>query len=91
MRQQVGNELKAFVGSMRRRRKAQIDQCQFGWGIELTQQALDLRARRGGTYGILLSEYEAQRVNDQRIVIDDQQFRLGCVWCVHVSDFGSAI
>ena len=91
MRQKVGDELKAFVGPMRRRRKTQVDQCQFRRGIELTKQALDLRARSGGTYGIIFSEHEAQRVNDQRIVVDDQQFRLGCFLYVHVSEFGRAI
>ena len=42
MRQEIGDELKAFVGPVRRRGKPQVDQCKFRWGIELPKQAAPL-------------------------------------------------
>ena len=72
MRQQIRDQAKAFVGRVGRRRQPEIDQRQLRGLLQLAQQLDSVRARLAGVDGKIVAEREAERVRDQRIVVDDQ-------------------
>ena len=74
--QQVGDQGKAFVGLVRLRRQAEVDQGQLRRFVQLHHQTFHLRARFGGGDVEVLAQDVGERIGDQRIVIDDQQARL---------------
>jgi hypothetical protein len=81
--QQIGDQGKTFVGFVRLRRQAQVDQRQLRRLLQLHQQAFHLGARLGGRDLKVLAEDVGKRIGNQRIVIDDQQ--AGLVGLGHMS------
>jgi hypothetical protein len=73
VREQVGDQLEALVGRMRRRRQAEVDQRERRRRGQLAQQLDRVRARVAGVDLVVGAEREGERVGDQRVVIDDQQ------------------
>ena len=72
----VGEEItdqgKTLVRPVRQRRQAEVDQGQCGCLAQLLQQGDGLRARRAGQDVETCRKGEAERLADQRVVIDNQ-------------------
>ena len=76
--QQLGNQRKAFVGAMRMRRQAEIDQRQFRRAAELPEQLQAVGARMTGDDLEGMAQRKAQGVGNERVVIDNEQQGLSC-------------
>jgi hypothetical protein len=76
MREQVGDQLEAFVGTMRRGRQAEVDQRELGGARQLAQQVDRLLAGVAGENLEIRAEGELERVGDERVIVHDQQGRL---------------
>ena len=75
MREQVGDQLKAFVRRVRRGWQAQVHQRQL-WRVgQLAQQLDRMQSRFTGEYLELGAQRKCQRVRDQGVVIDDEEPR----------------
>lgn len=74
---ELADEAEAFVGPVGGRRQPEIDQGDLRRSLDLAQQTLRLSARLRDVNGEVSAEDEIQCIGDERIVIDDQQFRLG--------------
>jgi len=75
VREEVGDELEAFVGAVRRRRQAEVHQREAGRLGKLAQQLDGVLARVAGLHVEIRPEREGERVRDQRIVVHDEQRR----------------
>ena len=75
VRQQIGDQLEALVGRMRGRRQAEVDERERRRGLQRAHQ-VDRRGARGArVHGVMDAEGEAQRLGDERVVVDQQQGR----------------
>ena len=74
MSKNVRNQGEAFIRAMGCRRQTQINQRESGGGFPVAQQPNRFRACRGSGYGIVTAQKIAQRVSDQRVIVDNQQF-----------------
>src|SRR5204862_7030841 len=71
--EQVGDQLEALVGAVRRGRQAEVDQRKRGRGGQLAQQRDRGGARLAGLHLEILAERESERRGDERIIVDYQQ------------------
>jgi hypothetical protein len=76
MREQVGDELEALVGTVRHRRQAEVDQRELGRLGQLAQQLDGVLARVAGKHLEVRAKREGEGLRDERVVVDDQQRRL---------------
>ena len=74
MGEDVGNQGEAFIRPVRGRWQAQVDQRESRGAFLVAQQRNCLGARGGSAYRIVAAKKIAQRVGDQRVIVDNQQF-----------------
>jgi hypothetical protein len=74
--EQLADQAEAFVGAVRNGREAEIDEREAGHVLELRDQAAGLGAGAGSEHLEVAAEHEVERVGDERVIVDDQQFRL---------------
>ena len=75
MGNQLGYEVEAFVGTMRRGWKAEVDQRELRCAIELAKQAFGLGTGFSHIDPEVAFQHVRERIRDERIVIDDEQLR----------------
>ncbi len=73
-RDQFGDQLETFVGAVRPRRQAEVDQRKLRRPVHLSQQRLGMGTRFRRAHIEVAAQHIGQRVGDRRIVVDDQQF-----------------
>ena len=73
--EQLGNQGESFVRAVRERRQAQVNQREIGNAAQLTQQLRAVRAGMAGDDFECDAHRKAQRVGNQRIIINDEQQR----------------
>ena len=77
MRQEIADQLEAFLRTVRRRRQAEIDQRELGRVLELAQELDGVLARIAGVDLEVVAQREGERIGDQRIVVNHEQPGLG--------------
>jgi hypothetical protein len=76
MGEEIGDQAKALLRRVRRRRKAEVDERQPGHRRELAHQLDRAAARLDRQHFVVRAQGEGERVGDERVVVDDEKLRL---------------